>query len=446
MPSGWKGATSRSSLLRAPCSRSAWPDSTSRFTAAHAFPDLQVITSSWVEGILLLLWSVYVLQIANRKRSQLLAFSAVALAYFSTAVDPIGRFGLVADLFLAGTAFVLLLHRGWASLSYISLVGVYLALLRRLVLDSTGHVMLDTSRALPFLPYAVYLLGAWGIFTAAVLLARTPSFRGDARTTFLSLNNAALVGLMTLTTYLSGYGFAAVGSTLFWIGILFLATALYAGGQRPDATFAEVSGAYFGQGIAALTGGFTALYNDVTRGFILGLEALFLGIVGGYSRSPLLKGAAAIVSLLATVFIVWEISLRGHRPLLLGFGGAAVMISNAWWARRAERASPLGFRGLLISSSYYCALAVVLAATGLFADCSEAALPPSLSFTAVFLTFLSSISSPSTSSRLWRRRSCSPPRLSSSFAARRAKPCPSSARWAWPSSPSSSWSGGRGSV
>ena len=356
--------------------------------AAHSLPATQVIAGNWIEGALLLLWSVYVLQMANRLRSQSLAFFAIALAYLSTAIDPLGRFSLIVELFLAGTSFVLLLHRGWASLPFVSLIAVYVALLRRLIFDGEGHLVLDTSRALPFLPYAVYLLAAWGIFTAAVLLARSPSFRGERRAFFLSCNNGALAVLLTLTTYLSGYGAGAMGATLFWVGVLYLLTALYAGGQRPDATFGEVSGAYLGQGIAVVTLGLMGLFTGVTRSVILTLETFFLGVVGGYSRHPILKAAAAIVAFFASFFIIWEISLRGHRPWLLGVGGMAVLLSNAWWARRAERASPLGFRALVPSSIYYCVLALAVISTALLVQCTNAELPPWLAFYAVGLTFL----------------------------------------------------------
>ena len=356
--------------------------------AAHSSADLQIVSSNWMEGLLLLLWSVYVLQLANRQRSQALAFLAVALAYISTALDPLGRFSLVIELFLAGTSFVLLLHRGWASLPFISLIAVYLALFRRLIFDGEGHLVLDTSRALPFLPYAVYLLAAWGIFTAAVLMARTPNFRGERRAFFLSCNNGALAFLLTLTTYLSGYGVHAMGVTLFWIGALYLATALYAGGQRPDATFGEVSGAYLAHGIAVVTAGLLGLFTGVTRGVIVTLETLFLGIVGGYSRHPILKAAAAITAFFAAFFIIWEISLVGHGPWLLGLGGTAVLLSNAWWARRAERASPLGFRALVLSSSYYCLLALAVLTTALVVECSKGELPAWLAFFSVALTFL----------------------------------------------------------
>ena len=64
----------------------------------------QIIHNEVVAGVLLVLWSVYVLVLAERKHSQTLALFAITLAYFSTAINPVGRFTMAADLFLTGTA------------------------------------------------------------------------------------------------------------------------------------------------------------------------------------------------------------------------------------------------------------------------------------------------------------------------------------------------------
>ena len=85
--------------------------------AAYFIEPLQIISSPLFDGFLLLLWSVYVLLLAERRKSQILALFAITLAYTSTAINPISWFTMVADLLLAFTAVVFLLRNGWAALS-----------------------------------------------------------------------------------------------------------------------------------------------------------------------------------------------------------------------------------------------------------------------------------------------------------------------------------------
>ena len=351
---------------------------------AHSFDPVRVITNPLLAGVLLLLWSVYVFFLAERKRSQTLALFSVALAYFSTSINPIGRFTMAADLLLAGTAVIFLLRHGWAALSYLSLLGTYFALFRRLIVDENGQIVLDTSRALPFLPYAIYLIGTWVIFTTAVMLAVRPSFRGSKRFVFLSLNNGGLAALMTLTTYIAGYGFHAMGWTLLWIGVLFLATALSAGGRRPDSGFAEVTGAYFAQGLAAFTLGVMGVYTGITRGVILAFETFCLGVATTISRNEVVRVATAVTALLAAVFLAWEIEINARHPWLLGLSGAIIMFANAWWSRCSSLRPP---RELMPSALYYVTLALGLIAISMSSEMSDSALAPALACVAVLLTF-----------------------------------------------------------
>jgi hypothetical protein len=351
--------------------------------AAHGFDPVRIIRSPLAEGFLLLFWSGYVFFLAERNRSPGLALFAIVLAYFSTAINPVGRFSLAADLLLAGTAVLFLLRHGWASVTYLGLFGTYFALFRRLLIDPNGQFVFET-RAIPFAPYAVYLLGAWIIFTAAVLISVHRSFRGGNRLAFLSLNNGALVALLLLTVYFADEGFRAMSWTLVWIGALFLATALVAGGRRSDPGFVHVGGAYFAQGLAVFTAGVMGIYTGITRGVVLALETFILGLGGTFSGSGIVRIAAMVTAFFAALFLGWEIN--SHHPWLLGLGGAAVMFLNAWWARQNVRPSPLGRHGLVLASSYYCALALGLIATALNAALSDAALPPALAAVALGLS------------------------------------------------------------
>jgi hypothetical protein len=357
------------------------------FYAAYFYEPLRVIGSPLVAGLLLLLWSIYVLLLAERKKSQTLALFAITLAYVGTAINPVGSFTMAADLILAATAMVFLLRNGWAALSYFSLLGAYLALLRRLVLDENGDLVFDTSRALHFWPYASYLAFAWLIFTAAVLLTASPGFRGGKRLAFLSLNNGALAGLLALSAYISGYGASAMGWTLLDAGLVFLAASRVARFTAIEP--ADVMGAYAAQGLALVTAGVIVVYTGITRGVLLLIETFFLGAAAAFSRSRILAISAWVAALFAALFLIWEIAVTAHHPWLLGLSGAAVMLINAWLSRRNVRRGPGARDTIVLGSSYYCALALGLIFTAMSTDLNGSTLPPSLALVALALVLFS---------------------------------------------------------
>ena len=354
------------------------------FYAAYFYEPLRVISSPLIAGLLLLLWSIYVLLLAERKKSQTLALFAITLAYIGTAVNPIGSFTMAADLILAATAMVFLLRNGWAALSTFSLLGAYLALLRRLVLDENGDLVLDTSRALHFWPYAVYLVCAWLIFTTAAILTAAPAFRGGKRLAFLSLNNGALAGLLALAAYLAGYGASAMGWTLLDAGLVFLITSRLAAFAQIEP--ADVMAAYAAQGLALVTAGVMVVYTGITRGVLLLIETFFLGAAAAFSGSRILTIGAWAAAFFAALFLIWEIAANAHHPWLLGFGGAAVMLINAWLSRRDVRHGPGARDTVVLGSSYYCALALGLIFTAMSTELGDSVLPPALALVALALT------------------------------------------------------------
>lgn len=345
----------------------------------------QIIRSPLVAGCLLLIWSLYVLTIAERKNSQVLSLFAITLAYFSTALNPMVRFTMAADLALAMTAVFLLVRNGWSALSYFSLAGTYLALLRRLVIDEDGELILDPGRTLHFWPYATYLFGTWLIFTCAVCLARSPGFRGGNRFCFLSLNNGAWVGLLLLTAYVSGYGHGPIGWILLVTGLALLIASRFVGWTQVEPE--KAMAAYAAQGLAVFTAGIIVFFTGISRGVVLLMETFFLGCAGNFAADRVLLITTYVAGFFATVFLIWEVAVNAHHPWLLGFGGAAVMLLNAWMARNEMRHSPQCRTTFVEGSSYYSLLAIGLIFTSLYSNLSDPALPPSLALAALVLTF-----------------------------------------------------------
>lgn len=352
--------------------------------AAGTFQEVRVIHSPLLESLLLLGWSAYVFLLAERKRSQVFALFAIALAYFSSATTPLGPITLAANLILAVTAVSFLVRQGWSVLSYFSLFGTYFILLRRLVIDVNGEFVFDSSRMLPFWPYTLYLVAIWVIFTAAVTCAGSPTFRGGQRLAFLSFNNGALAGFLLLIAYLAGYGHGPMGCLLLGAGLALLVASRFVGYAEIEPE--KVMAVYAAQGLALVTAGIMVLYTGITRGSLLLLETLVLGLAAAFSADRVLTVTTYVVGFFATLFLVGEIASH-HHPWIFGFSGAAVMLLNAWLARGEVRNSPKARTLIVLPSSYYSVLAIGLLFTSLSTELNEDNLPPALAFTALALTF-----------------------------------------------------------
>ena len=343
------------------------------------------VTSPFVAICLLLFWSAYVLVVAEFRRSQAIALLAITLAYFSTAVNPVGRYTMSADLLLAGAAVFVLIRNGWSVLIYFSLIGSYLAMLRRLVIDADGEFVFDSGRVLHFWPYAAYLTFTWFAFTAAVWFCSSRHFRGGLRFAFLSINNAAWSMLLLITAYISGYGHGTMGWILLFTGFTLLIMSRFIGWTQIEPE--RVMAAYAAQGLALFTGGFIVIFTGITRGVMLTLETLLLGCAGTFAADRVLLITTYVAGFFATMFLMWEIAINSHHPCLLGFSGALVMFINAWMARSDIRYSPRARSTIVPGAAYYCALAVSLIFTALCVEQSDTGLPPALAIAAMVLTF-----------------------------------------------------------
>ena len=345
-------------------------------------PQLRVIPSELFGGLVLLAWSAGVLILAERRKSELLSIFAISLAYFSSAITPGDGFIMAADLLLAATAVVFLLRNAWTGLPYICLVGTYAGFLRQAVVYR-GPLDFDWVGVLEFRPAAVYLTGAWLIFTAAVLLSRSPSFSGQKRTAFLCLNNGAWVGLLLVAANLGSFGHT--GAILGATGGVLLATWMLAQMLLTDAP--EVEGAYLAQGLGLATAGIAIAYSGMTRGLLLTIESVFLVASGAFSRKAILRIGGALTAVLGAVYLAHELIFGDLYPWMLTFGGALAMLANAWLARREMWGKPreMARERWVAESGLHVLLAIGIIVAGIVCHGSLEWIAPALALAALLL-------------------------------------------------------------
>ncbi|HEX4138844.1 MAG TPA: DUF2339 domain-containing protein [Candidatus Methylacidiphilales bacterium] len=347
-------------------------------------PQLQVIHNVYLGAILLLAWSAGVLALAERRKSELLSIFAISLAYFSSAITPVGNFTMAADLLLAVTAVIFLVRNAWTGLSYLCLIGTYLGFVRQILSPGSEFVLdFQLVHAPDFWPWAIYLTGAWLIFTAGVFLANAPGFDGGKRLAFLSLNNGAWAGLLVIAAELSSHGH--IGGMLMLVGVALLAASALAQLRRTEAR--ELFDAYLLQGLAIGTLGIVIAYSGVTRGLILTAESVFLAAAGAYSRNLFLRLGAGGAALLGTLALGAEIVLGHDHPWLLTFGGATAMLINAWLGRCDSWREPFeAARARFVpASAGFIVLALGLILTGIATRAGNSWIAPDLALTSLAL-------------------------------------------------------------
>lgn len=347
----------------------------------------RVVHTAWLAAVLLLGWASLTLLMAARRRRQALAWLAFLLVYLSVALAPLDKFSLGEVLFLTAAASLLLVRRGWVPLAFLALAGSYLALLLHLVVSTQGELILDTSRNLAFVPHALFLFLAWTLFTLPVVATPIPVTRSWWRLFLAAGNNFAFAGLLALTAFLSGYGFNAVGWSLLVPGLMLLLLSRLVPAGGPGAALPDLRRLHLAQGLFLATGGLLLLTGGVTRAWLLWLETLVLGTRASSSRSLTLAIGTGAVAFLAAFFSGWEVAVPVHQPWLLGLGGGAILLLNAWWNSRGRPAN-VGREEFRPFASYYTLLALGLWATTLTSELDDRLFAPALACSALALTFL----------------------------------------------------------
>ena len=165
--------------------------------AAHHIDALRVMESAALDGILLFVWASFMVWIADRKKSEVLALFAVLLAYYTSVITRAGLFTLYSNGLLTVAAVFFLVRNRWAALSFVSLSATYMSYGFWRFFNGTEWHWADPGKGL--LTGTYFLIGYWCIFTAAVFLSRSEKLAKENRASFLTLNNGAFFALFLLT-------------------------------------------------------------------------------------------------------------------------------------------------------------------------------------------------------------------------------------------------------
>jgi uncharacterized membrane protein len=334
--------------------------------AAHHIEPLRVIDSPVTDGLLLFLCAAFMVWIADRKKSEVLALFAVGLAYYTSIITRVGYFTLYSNLVLTIAAVMFLVRNRWVLLSFGSLIASYAAYGYWRFFDGTNWHWASPAEGLWSGTY--FLISYWIVFTAAVFLSRegllsgrlagqstgvSPAVQpGESRAGFLTLNNGAFFTLFLLTMMQVQQGgfwkFCLIyGSVL--LGLSILAARVLSNESQPK-------NAYLLQGLLLVTVGFISKFAGLQLALILAAESVVLLTLGQRRNNLVLLTGAYLAAGMA---VAWGIDgMREAEPAgaWLAIGLGTLMMANALIVHRTANTEQTLLR---TRPAYFVVLALV---------------------------------------------------------------------------------------
>jgi uncharacterized membrane protein len=343
--------------------------------AAHYVPALQVIQSPVIAAALLLAWSAVIIALAEWKQSEILAVFAIALAFFTTSLNPIGYFSLFTNLILTVAAVVFLVRNRWAYVTYVSLLGTYLGFLVGQSME--GGASADGSTL--WVVRLGFILAYWSVYTFAVFSSRTPEFEAPQKIGFSSVNNAALVGLAWIIApqayeahTLVGCGLLLLGTTLWVRPVLGINSPLYV--------------SYLVQALTITTAGLVAELSGPVLAIALVAECLILLVRGVLTQNLLCRVGAHLCGAAGFVATLAEMDTSRLPDLALGaFVSLAFLFAMGWlYERRGREETVAGFPGWA-ESYFYGALGMICGLVTIYQQTTDPTFAPVLAAVALAL-------------------------------------------------------------
>lgn len=292
--------------------------------AAHHFENVRIISSALLDGLLLFGWTAFIVWLADRHKSELLAVFAIGLAYYTGLITDVGSFTLLSNLLLAAAAVFFLVRNRWVSLTFLSLAASYGSYFYWRYYAGTAHSDQLTGQ------WAI--VGYWMIFTTAVFLTRDAAFAGRRRASFLSFNNGAAFCLLAATLYhqhTGNFWKLALASGTMLLALAPLARKFLKEDQLP-------SRAYLTQGLLLATLGIISKLSGPTLALVLATESAWLLIFSTQWKSRITRFGSIITAALAAAFLINSFDTGDALMWWKAAGIGSFLLFNAIWSGRHE--------------------------------------------------------------------------------------------------------------
>jgi hypothetical protein len=349
--------------------------------AAYHIEPLRIIGSATLDGALLFGWAAFMVWIADRKKSEVLALFAIGLAYYTSIITRVGYFTLYSNLLLAAAAVFFLVRNRWTALSFGSLAATYTAYAFWRFFDGSAWRWAMPDQGL--WTGAWFLAAYWVIFTTAVFASKEPKFAGEKRLAFLTLNNGAFFSLFFLTMLQVREGGFWKFAVIYGSALLVLAEAA----RRFLAAEPLAKNSYLTQGLLLATIGLISHPDlaGLNLALVLAAESVILLTLGQRRQSRVLRAGAYIVAGLAAGWGIDGMRQSDPKGVWLAIGLGGLMLANAILAARKAWPAPAG--ALRLAPVCFAALALITGLIAVWNNAGRQNFPVVLALLGVALTF-----------------------------------------------------------
>jgi hypothetical protein len=318
--------------------------------AAHYYPNLRVVQSALAAGLLLLGWAAFLVWLADRRESEILATFAILLAYYTSAINEIASFTLFSNLVLAAGAVYLIRRHLWRIFPFASLLATFgsYGYWHYFYLHPVWRVFGAAPEVLRpgggFWLEGGFLFVYWALFTWAVFTTGEPVLPPARRATFISLNNGAFF-LLTTWLLLGDYP----GNFWKWSLLCgFVLGSLGEVGRRLHPPLdAPSENAYQLQGQLLGTLGLIDYFSGWQLSIVLAVQSRILLAAAERRRNAVLLACAGATGLLAFISAANGLAVGTARTgcWIAAFAVGAFFIEESWRCGRLRlgaAASPAG--------------------------------------------------------------------------------------------------------
>jgi uncharacterized membrane protein len=346
--------------------------------AAYYNDHLKIIQDRTLDGTLLLAWAGFMVWIADRRKSEVLALFAVGLAYYTSIITRVGYFTLYSNLVLTAAAVFFLVRNRWAALSLASLVATYAAYAFWRFFNGSEWHWASLEEGL--WAGTCFLISYWLLFTAAGFLSKHEKLTGRNRAGFLTLNNGAFFAGFILTMMEAQTGGFWTFCLIYGSVLLVLAAlAHWFLAKEPLA-----KNTYLTQGLLLVTVGFITRYSGLQLALILATESVILLIAGQQRKNVVLLVGAYIAAGLAVGWGMDGMRQFDRPGLWLGLGLGVLMLVNTVLVHRQTAATSQA--AMRPQPSYFAVLALLIGLIAVWDNTTRANFPLVLAVAAVPLT------------------------------------------------------------
>lgn len=299
--------------------------------AAHNVSQLKVIDSPVLGSVLLLLTAGFCGGISLWRNSRLIMGASLALAFYSILLNPLGWMVSVSALVLTVGSVLVMRHKSWPELSYISLIGSYL---------SYAWWAFHNAGAASEMTH--FLIIFWGLFTAISLLRKIPQHH-----LFASANHS-------LFFLLFSFDFSAVKwINNHWIFCLIFGAVLITLGIIGRSRFPKESVIlHLTKGLGLITLGFILKLSGHQLFMTLLLQAVVLTAIHLRLKSQFPLIASWVIAALSALLLL---ELRLPTPVsafavtALLWGAYAMMQRFCATDLREQKVHPISIAGFIIA-------------------------------------------------------------------------------------------------